>query len=338
MAAFNIFENDAFSLLSMTNAIQKMPYVPTLLGSMGLFTPVPVNTITVAVEQVQGKLNIIQTTPRGAPPVRQDGIKRQVRDLRTVRLFKQDTLFAHEIQNVRAFGTESELETMQGVVAQRNLRLNNDFSLTREHHMMGAINGIVLDADGTTVIYNYFTEFGITQPAEITFSNAAVTAAGGMRAFIQKNIVRPMRRSVGNIMAGEIIVLMGDDFFDWFTNHPDVEKTFINWNAAAELRQGNAFEEFSFGGIRAINYRGTDDNSTVAVPATKARFFMRGIPDLFQVAYSPGESFDVVNTMGLERYNRVVPDRDRNEWVQIEMMSYPLFICTRPETLLRGTL
>jgi hypothetical protein len=338
MAAFNIFENDAFSLLSMTNAIQKMPYIPTLLGSMGLFTPVPVNTVTVAVEQVQGKLSIIQTSQRGAPPTTQDAIKRQVRDFRTVRLFKQDTLFSHEIQNVRAFGTESELQTMQTMVAGRQMRLNNDLSLTREYHMLGAINGIVLDADGSSVIYNYFTEFGITQPGEITFSNAAVTAAGGMRAFIQKNIVRPMMRSIGNLPMAEIVVLMGDDFYDWFTNHPDVEKTFINWNASAEMRNGNAFEEFSFAGIRAINYRGTDDNSTVAVPANKARFFLRGVPDLFQVAYSPGESFDVVNTMGLERYSQVVPDRDRNAWVQVEVSSYPLFMCTRPETLLRGTL
>ena len=35
---------------------------------------------------------------------------------------------------------------------------------------------------------------------------------------------------------------------------------------------------------------------------------------------------------------RVVPimDRDRNEWWKMEVSSYPLHICTRPEVLLSG--
>lgn len=115
-------------------------------------------------------------------------------------------------------------------------------------------------------------------------------------------------------------------------------KTYLNWQAAAELRTAEAFEAFKFGGVRWINYRGTDDNSTVAVPPTKARFFLRGVRGLFQVAYSPGEMMSVVNTIGRPMYSMIVPDRDRDMFVNVEMYSYPLFMCTRPETLLRGTL
>lgn len=337
MATLDIFSSDAFSLISMTNAVEKMPYLPGMILSMNLFTPVPVTTTTVAVEQVQGRLNIIQTSQRGAPPATQDKVRPQMRDFRTVRLYKQDTLYSHEIQNVRSFGTESELQTMVSVVAKRQQRLLNDIQLTREYHALGALQGIVLDADGST-IYNYFTEFGISQPGEITFSNAAVAAAGGMRAFLQKNIVRPMLRSVGATPMTEIVSLVGDDFWDWFTNHPDVNATYYNWEAAADVRKGNAFDEFTFGGVRFINYRGTDDNSTVAVGVAKARFFLRGVPDLYQVAYSPGESFEVANTLGREFYSMVLPDEKRNAFVEIEVCSYPLYMCTRPETLLRGTL
>ena len=338
MATIDIFNNDAFSLVSMTNAVEKIPFKPSLLGSMALFTTVPVSTLTVAVERLSNTLSIIQTSERGAPPSTQNKIRPDIRDFRTVRLYKQDTLYSHEIQNVRAFGTESELQTMQGVVARRQQRLKNDLELTRERHRLGAINGIVLDADGS-VIRNYYTEFGLSQPAEITFSNAAVTAAGDMRTFLAKNLVRPMMRALGQEMPGvEIVALVGDDFYDWLVSHADVVKTFLNWQAATELRNGTAFGEFGFGGIRWINYRGTDDQTTVGVAANKARFFLRGVPDLFQTAQSPGESFEMANTMGREMYSMVLPDMKRNAFVEIEVVTYPLDICTRPETLLRGTL
>lgn len=339
MPMLDIFNNDAFSTIELTQAVNKIPFKPGLIRSMGLFTPRPVRGTTVAIEKREGALRIIQTSERGAPPQRQGQPRRDIRDFRTRRLFTQDTLYASEIQSARAFGSETELETMQSEVTQRMGRLLDDFDLTLEAHMLATTAGILLDADGS-VIYNWFTEWGISQPAEITFSNAAVTTAGGMRNFLKANIIRPMLRAanVGNSAVGEIVVLMGDAFYDWFTSHADVEKTYLNWNAATELRDNNAFGEFRFGGIVAINYRGTDDNSTVAVASNKARFFLRGIPGLFEIAYSPAESFGFVNTLGQEFYARTVVDKDRDEWVQIEVMSYPLTICTRPETLLRGTL
>lgn len=338
MATLDIFKDDAFGLIAMTDAVNKMPFKPSMLGSMGLFMPKPITTTSVAVERKQGSLNIIQTSERGAPLSFGSEDRRDVRDFRTSRVAEGRRITTAEIQNVRAFGSETELVTIASKVAEKQDDLINDAELTFERHRLGAINGIVLDKDGST-IYNWFTEWGISQPAEITFSNTAVTSAGGMRAFVRKNILRPMVRSLGAEQPGaEVVALVGDDFYDWFTSHPDVEKTFLNWTAAAELRTAAAFEEFSFAGVRWINYRGTDDNSTVAVPPTKARFFMRGVRGLFQVAYSPGEMMEVANTSGRPFYSLIVPDRDRNMFVNVELYSYPLHLCTRPETLLRGTL
>ena len=70
--------------------------------------------------------------------------------------------------------------------------------------------------------------------------------------------------------------------------------------------------------------------------ATKAKFFPVGAPGAFQVAWSPAETFDFVNTPGLDRYMLTVQDRDRNAWVRGEMYSYPLFYCTRPKMLQRA--
>lgn len=339
MATLDIFNNDAFSFVAMTEAVNRMPYQPMMLGSMGLFTPQPVDTLTVAVERKDGRLSIIPTSQRGAPLTTQSAVRRNIRDFRTSRLAKGDRLSSGEVLNRRRFGTSDQMETVQDNITEKQKDLLADLQLTFERHRLSALNGITLDADGST-IYNWFTEWGISQPAEITFSNAAVTAAGGMRAFLNQNIIRPMLRAaqVGEQPGLQVMALVGDSFFDWFVGHPEVTATYLNWLAAAELRQPNAFGEFTFGGVTFINYRGTDDNSTVAVAASKARFFLRGLRGLFQVAYSPGESLEAVGTLGLELYSMVVPDRDRNFHVDVEIYSYPLFFCTRPETLLRGTL
>ena len=75
----------------------------------------------------------------------------------------------------------------------------------------------------------------------------------------------------------------------------------------------------------------------MGLTASEVKFFPVGAPGVFQVAYSPGESFEFVNTPGLPVYGRIMPDMKRNEFVEIEVDSYPLFMCTRPEMLQKGT-
>jgi hypothetical protein len=77
---------------------------------------------------------------------------------------------------------------------------------------------------------------------------------------------------------------------------------------------------------------------SIGIPANKARFFPKGAPGVFQRGLSPSDSFEFVNTLGKPEYARIIPDRDRDEWVKIELSSYPLHICTRPDVLFEGTM
>ena len=54
---------------------------------------------------------------------------------------------------------------------------------------------------------------------------------------------------------------------------------------------------------------------------------------LFEIYYAPADTFETVNTLGLPLYARTIPDRDRDEWVRLEIESNPLPICTRPQVL-----
>ena len=220
--------------------------------------------------------------------------------------------------------------------ARRAGRLRADMELTHEFHRLGALQGKLLDADGTTVIRDYFAEFGVAEPASIAFNlndpNFNVRQA-------LATMVRDMARGSRGTFTPTTTVhaLAGDEFYDKLTMHPTVEKTYLNWAAAADLRSGVAvFSSFTYGGVTWHNYRGTDDNSTVAVPSDEVKFFPVGAQDVFVEAMAPLETLDYVGTPGQEVYMMNIPDRDRNMWTKGEIYSYPLYICQQPDVLRKG--
>lgn len=348
----DIFNDDAFSMGTLTDAIEKMPYVPQLLRTMGLFTPRPVRTELVSIESKDHTLAIIQTSERGAPLQQSKRNRRNMRHFETVRLAKSDTVKASEIQGIRAFGEETELMQAQELVAERNMKLRADLELTFEKHRLGAIQGKVLDADGSVII-NWFDEWGIPVPDVIEFKLA--TATTDVEKLCRAILRRQQRASKGLWAPGTYTAaLCGDGFFDMLTAHKTVRETYLNQAQASALRQAfgpaaqnmtGAFATFNYGGILFINYRGVDDQDdakietgdgveSIGIKGYEAKFFPVGAPGVFQVAQSPGETFETVNTLGRDVYSMLIPDRKRNAFVDLEIYSYPLFMCTRPEMLL----
>jgi len=338
MASMDIFKGDAFSCLSLTGAVEKIPYQPSYLGTLpGLFAPKPVRTTTVAIEERAGVLSVIQTSERGQSLEQRTSEKRNIRDFRTVRIAKGDRLEASEVQNIRAFGSESELMQVQQEIARRlggPTGLRAEVELTHENMRLGAVQGIVYDADGTTVLRNWFTEFGVEQDEEIDF--ALGTDGTDVRRKCTQ-VVRQTLRALGGVAGTglQIIGLSSDAFWDDLVGHPKVRDTYLAQQEAKDLRKGVAFESVHFGGIDFVNYRGMDDGTSVSVPANKCKFFPN-VPGVFEVAYSPAETFDYVNTPGQPVYSMIVPDEKRNMFVDLEVYSYPLFVCKRPKALQRA--
>jgi len=338
MASMDVFNDDAFSTTSLSGMVTNADYIPSLLGDLGIFQPEPVRTRNIFVDRRNGTQTLIPASADGAPPEAAGSDGRSAVPLRTTRLAKEFTLYATEVDGIRAHGEETELEAVMTEFQIRSDRLMGDVELTKEHHRLGALQGIVLDADGTTVIYDYFSEFGESQEAVISFELDVDTTEV---ATICKQVTRGMARSARGAFTPQTQVhaLCGDGFFDALVSHPSVEKTYLNYQQAQNLRQaqGLPFSAFVFGEITFHNYRGTDDNSTVAVPDGEAKFFPVGARDMFKEAMSPLESLEYVNTLGQDAYMMLIRDRDRDFWVKGEVYSYPLFICQQPRVLRRGT-
>lgn len=410
MVSMNVFQQDAFRTIQLTSAIEKVPYLPNGLAAMNIFQDMPVRTEALMVEQRQGKLVLVPFSDRGSVGTQRTTEQRSARYFQVPRVRTEDTLYAREVAGIRAFGSETELMQVQKEVARRLVGptgLRSNLQYTQEFHRLAAVQGLLLDADGS-VKFNWFSEFGITANPEIAF-NLAANTAGTVRP-IAANLVRNMRRKAQGafINSSSVVALCGDAFYDKLVTHTDVEKTYANWQAAVSLRQGTAFKDFEFADITWVNYRGSDDTNTVivaltggaatgtvpagsgitsgmsvtganipdgttvaisgttitlssgnyggttgnyylnfgggsaggaiAIPSNKAKFFPKGAPGIFQRGLSPSDSFEFVNTLGKPEYARIIPDRDRDEWVKMELTAYPLHICTRPEVLFTASM
>lgn len=341
MASLDIFHQDAFTALQLTAAVEKVPFQPGYLTGLNLFDPMPIRTKALAVEERAGVLNLIQTSPRGAPLSERTTERRKMRYFDVPRIAKEDTLYADELQSIREFGQESELMQVQTEVARRlsgPTGLMREVEYTWENMALGAIGGLLMDADGTTALYNYFDEFQITQPVEVAFDLNHVNPIPGALVIACTAVVRGMARAAQGafLPSTEIYAMAGDSFWDSLVTHSDVRTTYLNWQQAEDLRKGQAFESMRFGGINWFNYRGSDDTTTVGVATTKVKFFPRGAPGIFRKAMAPAETFDFVNTPGKPMYVLPIMDRDRNAWWKQEVYSYPLYICTRPGVLFSG--
>jgi len=328
----DIFNNNAFSTTSLTQAISEVDYVPQTLGELGIFEPEPIRTRTFAVEKKAESLALIPTSPLGAPPAQTERDGRNLRDFRTVRLADGFTLYAYELENIRKFGEASVLQQVQEEYMMRMMKVRRKFDLTREHMRLGALQGKLLDADGTTVIYDYFAEFGITEPAAVDMELDDATTNLRIKCH---DIVRDIGRSSKGALPPnyQLHALCGDDFYDLFVTHPKVERQFENWSAASELGTNSAWKAFEFGDIIWHNYRGTDDNSTIAVPTGECKFFPVGGNEVFKEVLSPAEFNPWINTLGQPEYVFNIVDKDRGAWSKGEMYSYPLYFCAKPNVL-----
>jgi hypothetical protein len=307
---------------------------------MNLFEEKPVRTTTIWVEVKNGSVSLIPVSERGEPVFQNEKQKREAIPLSTVRLAKGDRITASELQDIRAFGEAAELKEVMTEVNERLDSILGDIDLTEENLMLGAIQGIVVDADGSTVITNLYDAFGVTQPTEIDFDLDNATPASGALKKKCMEVIRGMVRAGGNAMTPntQIMAFVGDAFWDDLIAHPEVQGAYNNWMAAQTLsNEVGVFKPFRWGEINWVNYRGTDDGSTVAIGTDKAKFFPVGARKLFQVAYAPGESFSQLNSRGQKRYAMIVPDPTvRQEYADVEAKAYLLPYCTRPGVLFRA--
>ncbi|MDF1577680.1 MAG: major capsid protein [Desulfobulbales bacterium] len=329
------FAADGYSVAELTAAINILPNQYGLLGQKNLFPDQGVRTRTIVVEERNGILNLLQTQPPGSPGTQNKMGKRTVRSFAIPHIPHDDTILPEEYQGIRAFGTGSQVDPLAAIVNDHLQNMKAKHDLTREYLRMGALKGIILDADGST-LYNLYTEFGITAK---TVSFALGTATTKVRSKCLE-VVRHIEDNLkGEVMTG-VECLCDQDFFDALISHALVKEAFANHEAAIDRLGGDPRKGFEFGGIRFVEYRGTatDANGTARkfIAADQAHFYPIGTMNTFKTYNGPADFLETANTVGVPYYAKQEV-RKFGRGLDLHTQSNPLPLCHRPAVLVKGT-
>ena len=330
MATQNVFIPTGFSLAELTASINTLPHRPTLIGDSGIFEYDGVTTTSIEVEKQGSVLTLVPNSPRGTAG---KPIGRRSRDLRsfvTGHLQLNDAIRADEVLNVRLFGTENQLTPLQTKIMQI-MKLGMDrLDYTLEYQRAGALKGIVYDYDGTTVLYNMFTEFGVAQS---TANIALSSTTTDVRTECDK-YGNTLDDILGGVSYQGMTAWCGRTFWQNLVGHKSVRETYLNQSAALQL-QGKTGDTLEFGGITWRKYRGKANGSDM-IGATKAYVLPEGVPGMFLGRFAPGDWNDTVGTKGLPIYAKGKEDDEGKGWC-IEMQSNPIHLCTRPDAVIELT-
>ena len=323
----NPFESDAFSMTSLTESINILPNNYGRLEAMNLFPQKSVRTRNIAVEEMNGVLNLLPTQiPGGNATVGTRG-KRKMRSFMIPHIPHDDVVLPEEVQGIRAFGSETELQAMANVITDHLQNMRNK-------HAIGALKGNILDADGST-LYNLYDEFEIT-PKTVNF---ALSTTG---TDVKKKCLEVVRHIEDNL-CGEFMTgvhcLVSPEFFDALTSHSKVKEAYERWQEGAALRD-DMRSGFTFGGITFEEYRGqaTDPDGNVRrfIASGEGHCFPIGTSQTFVTYFAPADFNETVNTLGLPIYAKQEP-RKFDRGTDLHTQSNPLPLCLRPAVLVKIT-
>lgn len=329
MATLDIFNNDAFSLSQLTQVIVDIPRVPTQIGDEGLFQEYGINTLSMMIERQGSNLKLVPTAPRGGVPEPVALTGRKLIPVAGVHLPQSAAIMADEVQGVRAFGTESEVDAVMNLVRRKAAQMKANLDLTLEYHRIGAIKGQVLDADGTSVLWNMYDMFGMTQQTQF-FALATSTTDVKQKCV---ELRRKIQVALGGRPAGNIVVRVSDSFFDALVGHASVKKAYDLWLNGQFLRESQDGTDFTFAGVTFRPHSGGTSAGDF-IPTDLGYAHPVGVPGMFQTAYCPANFMETVNTQGAPYYLK----QERMKYdmgVELFSQTNPIHLCTLPEAVVK---
>lgn len=335
----DIFNSDPFSVVSLTDAINHTKFVPGRLSQLGLFRERSVAVTSIAIEEKNGILTLVDPSPRGGPGQTVDKGKRNVRSVNIPHFQIDDAIMAEEVQGVRPFGSETGLQTVMQTVDERMQIHAQSMAATQEYARVGAFKGIITYADGSTL--NLFNLFGVSQDDEVDFALDEANPGSGALRKKCATVVRQVADTLDGTPYSYLLAQCSNTFFDDLISHKEVVESYKGTPMAQVLREGyvlpdgsKIFGAFEFGGIVWENYRGAI-GGTKFIADDKCHIAPMGVPGLFSTVYGPADYVETVNTLGQRLYMKQIL-MPNGKGVSIEVQMNNLEYCTRPKALILG--
>ncbi|MBW5416115.1 MULTISPECIES: major capsid protein [unclassified Pseudomonas] len=332
MPSLDIFNDDAFSVTGLTAAInQPIEGQATSTRLDSLFEEEGITTTAVFIEREADQLYLVPAAERGGPADPTIADKRDMIPFSTIHLPTRGTIMADEVQGIRAFGSESELESVENMVNKRLLKMRKRLDATIRYHRVGAVTGKVYDADGQRVLLDVYDRFQVQQ----------ITVAMGLGTATTKVLakVSDAKRRAEDVLGGSGLVtgwlaICGRSFFDDFASHGAVAQAFDRFQEGIFLRTDPRAAGFLYGGVYWEEFYGKV--GPVEFIDTNVAYLVPIVDGLFITRFAPANYMETVNTLGLPYYSSQEMLR-HNKGVDLEAQSNPLNLCTMPRAIIKLT-
>lgn len=318
--------NDSqYGIRPMTDSINKLPANPSIIRALGIFKPEYQTTTSVAVEVKAGVLSLVSAKPRGTPGDPVATTDRGTRhSFEMLHLPKNEIVRADDVQNVRAFGTDNKAQTVAEKVNDKLADMKSDIEYTREHLMLGALSGKILDADGTPLV-DIYDRFGLTRK-KINWNLSGATSNVGVMI---DDAVRELSKKRGGEPVNGWIVLCSPEFMQAVVYHKTVTALYERYQDGAIYRGDSTSVGFEHKKLKFIDYDHVFE-SGLQIAAGEAIILPAGTKNVFKEYFAPADTGAAVNSKAMAYYaSREKLGHDKG-W-SLEAQSNPLPLMLRPE-------
>lgn len=331
----NPFDAAGYSVAEMTNAINLIPNIWGRVNQLGLFEPEPISTTVVLMEEEAGVVNVLPALPRGAPASVGSRATRRMRSFVVPHHPHDDIVLPEEVQNIRMLGEADMMETVDRLAQRKLTRLRQKHAYTLEWLRLQSLKGLLKDGNGTT-LYNWFSEFGVTQLSVDFVLGTGTTDIDGKVAAILRQMEVEAR---GEVFTGAHC-LVSPAFFDKLIAHQRVREAYMHFSNSAggqPLRE-DVRRRFPYKGVVFEEYNATftlaNGTTEAAFPAGEGIAFPLGTTDTFRTYFGPANFIETVGVPGVEVYAKQVLRQDGRA-IDIMSESNPLPVVRRPAMLVR---
>lgn len=335
---FNSFKNADF-----VDQIKEIPLQYGYINSLNLFGTRSTASRSIIFDKSETNITLLPQVSRGthqATEGKDDGAKTFALPLAYFK--RRHRLTADDVNDWRRVGA-TDSETLANATAEKLQAMRMQWDQTLEYMKLQAMKGVFKTPDGK-VMADMFTEFGITQ-TEIDFDLGDNSTNIDEKIRLLKKAVSTSVKNGGAISG--VKVLVDPEFYDKLIAHPNFRSVYINYansgkqmltDSMTSYMQWGIMDEVTHRGVSFVSYDATfnlpDGSTEVAFAASTGLAVAQGPRDLFRGYFGPSNKLSQANQPGQELFMNTYLD-DRDEWVDFEMESAPLFFCTKPASLIK---
>ena len=335
-----IIANGDFSYATLAGAVNSVPYEPGYLGKKGIFKYFGSLTRNISLEFDGQTIGLVQTSAPMSPGTVVARKPRSFATFTAPRLAMTIPVHATEVAAIRALGTV-ELESVETQAGERIRNAIRNLRSTWEWHRVNAAMGILLDANGSTLI-NYFTALGVSQPQfDFNWQNTNLPLLDKCAQLLNDiedalgGNFDPEGGSNAEVPETPPLVLCGRVFWQNLMADASFRNAYTYFQAKDQryipTREDLRYkDDFEFGGLYWRQYRGSTTATGQFIPTATAQVIINDLPGTYNGYFCPPEDvIDAVNKPGLPLV-ATVEEMEHKAGLSFRIQSNPLHTMTRP--------